>query len=128
MTQWDIKLPYVKPPLSMNDSEHWAPQARKRKEVRTTTALLARQAGIPHLETCEVRLLWCVSNRRRRDRGNMQATLKPAVDGLVDAGVIEDDAWWIVTREENAIVLVEKGREGVYLQVLGELGDVSCSA
>lgn len=120
MKQWDLKLPWTKPPLSLNDREHWAPRAKKQKEVRATTALLARQSRIPRLETCEVRLLWCVSNRRKRDRGNMQATLKPAVDGLVDAGVIKDDAWWIVTREENAIVLVEKGAEGVYLQVLGE--------
>lgn len=120
MTQWDIRLPWVKPPLSLNDTEHWAPRARKVKEIRRTTMLLAKRARIPHLETCEVRLLWLVSNRRKRDRGNMQATMKPAVDGLVDAGVIEDDAWWIVTREENAIMLVEKGKEGLYLQVLGD--------
>ena len=119
MTQWDIKLPWKRPPLSLNDREHWAPRAKKVKEVRATTALLARQAGIPRLETARVRLVWLVSDRRRRDRENIVATLKPAVDGLVDAGVVEDDAWWIVTESTCAIALVDRGCEGVFLQVLG---------
>ena len=127
MTQWDIKLPYPKPPLSLNDREHWAPRAKKQKDVRATTALLARQAGIPRLDTAKVRLVWLVSDRRRRDRENITATLKPAIDGLVDAGVVEDDCWGIVTESSCAIALVEKGREGVYLQVLGEPSGVSVS-
>lgn len=118
--QWDLKLPWVKPPLSLNDREHWAPQAQKKKEVRQTTALLARQAGIPKFETARVRLLWLVSDRRRRDRENITSTLKPAIDGLVDAGVVKDDCWWVVTESSCAIALVEKGKEGVYLQVLGD--------
>lgn len=121
MTQWDIKLPYKKPPLSLNDRDsHWAVTAKKRKEVRQTAALLARQAGIPRLDTARVRLVWLVSDRRRRDRENITATLKPAIDGLVDAGVVEDDCWWIVAESSCAIALVEKGKEGVYLQVLGD--------
>ena len=129
MTQWDIKLPYRKPPLSLNDRDaHWAVTAKKRKEVRQTAELLARRAGIPRLGTARVRLVWLVSDRRRRDRENITATLKPAIDGLVDAGVVEDDTWWIVTESSCAIALVEKGNEGVYLQVLGEPEDVSVSA
>lgn len=125
MTQWDLKLPWVKPPLSLNDREHWAPQAKKKKAVREASALLARQAGIPRLGTAKVRLVWLVSDRRRRDRENITATLKPAIDGLVDAGVVEDDCWWIVTESSCAIALVGKGEEGVYLQVLGEPEGVS---
>lgn len=121
MTQWDLKLPWVKPPLSLNDRDaHWAVTAKKKKDVRTTTALLARRAGIPRLETARVRLVWLVSDRRRRDRENITATLKPAIDGLVDAGVVEDDTWWVVTESSCSIALVEKGGEGVYLQVLGD--------
>lgn len=127
MTQWDLKLPWVKPPLSLNDREHWAPRAKKQKAVREASALLARQAGIPRLGTAKVRLVWLVSDRRRRDRENITATLKPAIDGLVDAGVVEDDCWWIVTESSCSIALVEKGREGVYLQVLGEPEGVSVS-
>ena len=125
MTQWDLKLPWVKPPLSLNDREHWAPQAKKKTAVREASALLARQAGIPRLGTAKVRLVWLVSDRRRRDRENITATLKPAIDGLVDAGVVEDDCWWIVTESSCAIALVGKGEEGVYLQVLGEPEGVS---
>ena len=117
--QWDIRLPYVKPPLSLNDREHWAPRAKRVKEVRTASALLARQAGIPRLESARVRLVWLVSDRRKRDRENIVATLKPAIDGLVDAGVIEDDAWWIVKESSCAIELVDRGCEGVFLQVMG---------
>lgn len=127
MTQWDLKLPWVKPPLSLNDREHWAPRAKKQKAVREASALLARQAGIPRLGTAKVRLVWLVSDRRRRDRENITATLKPAIDGLVDAGVVEDDCWWIVTESSCAIALVGKGEEGVYLQVLGEPEGVAVS-
>lgn len=127
MTQWDLKLPWVKPPLSLNDREHWGPRAKKQKAVREASALLARQAGIPRLGTAKVRLVWLVSDRRRRDRENITATLKPAIDGLVDAGVVEDDCWWIVTESSCAIALVGKGEEGVYLQVLGEPEGVSVS-
>ena len=119
MTQWDIQLPYRRPPLSLNDREHWAPRAAKTREVRRTTALLARQAGIPRLETARVRLLWLVSDRRRRDRENITATLKPAIDGLVDAGVLVDDSWWVVTESSCGIALVGRGGEGVFLQVIG---------
>lgn len=127
MTQWDLKLPWVKPPLSLNDREHWAPRAKKQKAVREASALLARQAGIPRLGTAKVRLVWLVSDRRRRDRENITATLKPAIDGLVDAGVVEDDCWWIVTESSCAIALVGKGEEGVYLQVLGDPEGVAVS-
>lgn len=119
--QWSLKLPYQRPPLHANQRLHWAAKARMTKRARELSALLARSEGIPACRQVRVRLLWCVSDKRRRDPSNIMPTQKPLVDGLVDAGVVPDDTPKWVQEEIPAIQLVEKGREGVYLQVIGEL-------
>ena len=119
--QWSLKLPYQRPPLHANQRLHWAAKARMTKRARELSALLARSEGIPACRQVRVRLLWCVSDRRRRDPSNVVPTQKPLVDGLVDAGVVPDDTPKWVREDMPVIQLVEKGREGVYLQVIGEL-------
>jgi crossover junction endodeoxyribonuclease RusA len=43
-----------------------------------------------------VQLHYVPSTKRRRDASNIVPTQKPAVDGLVDAGVVRDDtAEWV---------------------------------
>ncbi|MGH3703001.1 MAG: hypothetical protein ACRDT9_00090 [Agromyces sp.] len=76
-------------PLSMNDRMHHIVKAKKVAELRALMHAKARQ--IPDLGRCEVRLVWFVNTRRRRDDENIVATLKPLCDGLVDAEVVPDD-------------------------------------
>lgn len=87
---WRIDLPLTLP-LSMNDREHPMVKHRRVKAIRSAAAVLARQQKIPSLERIAVELHYCPRDRRRRDPLNLVATLKPAEDGLVDAGVIPDD-------------------------------------
>jgi len=37
--------------------------------------------------------MFFVPDRRRRDEANLIQSCKPAIDGVVDAGVIEGDHW-----------------------------------
>jgi len=88
---WTLALPYDKPPLSLNQRLHWAPKANLTKRLRTDVAVLARAHKIPALDRALVELHFAPRDQRRYDSDNIMASLKPAVDGLVDAGVLTDD-------------------------------------
>lgn len=90
-------------PLSLNDRQHWAAKARRSRRVRDAVALHARSLRIPELEHVHVRLVYEPATNRRRDPDNLWATAKPAVDGLVDAGVVPDDTAQFVTRWDPLI-------------------------
>jgi len=86
-----LRLPYVRPPLTLNQRLHWQAKRRLVANVRAAVRVLARSARIPALQRVEVELHYVPPDHRRRDGDNLTATSKPAVDGLVDAGVVPDD-------------------------------------
>lgn len=77
--------------LSANDRGHWAKRHRWTKEIRDTAFWFARQAKLGPYEAITVTAVIHPPDNRRRDAHNLLPTVKAAVDGLVDAGVIEDD-------------------------------------
>lgn len=77
--------------LSANERTHWSRRARVTRAWRSTTAALARDAGLPALQRAHVFAVLHHGDRRRRDPANSGPTVKAAVDGLVDAGVLPDD-------------------------------------
>ena len=82
--------------LSLNDRRHWANKARIAKDWRDTTAIIAGNHAIlsklpKPLGPSNVHVEFVVGTHRRRDADNAMATLKPMVDGLVDAGWCSDD-------------------------------------
>ena len=133
---WRIDLPVTRP-LSMNDREHWATKARRVREIREWTAREARTQGIPQLDHPRVILHYSPRDKRRRDVENLVPTSKAAVDGLVLAGVIEDDdaqhftptmpvlcdpngkagRLWIVVEEPCRTCGTEGTLDGIYRQV-----------
>ena len=90
LRHWVLNLPLTKP-LSLNSRQHWRVKAAEVATVREAARNLARAAKIPTLERISVELHYAPRDRRRRDSLNLIATLKPAEDGIVDAGVIPDD-------------------------------------
>lgn len=92
MTTWTMPLSYDKPPLNLNQRDHWGKTTGPRKTLRTEARLRAKSMGIPtgmpHITT---RLHYRAPDRRRRDEDNLIATAKPLWDGLVDAGIVPDD-------------------------------------
>lgn len=117
VTQWRLDLPYDKPPLSLNDSPTSSTGARLGraatiKRVRRDAGWLARSAGIPLLGRFSATLHWRPARNGRRDSLNLAATLKPLVDGLVDAGVCYDDDTSRYVGTEPRIHAAERGEPG----------------
>jgi len=115
---WRIELPYVKPPLSLNDRMHWRKKSSITSALRSATTLLLRAKRVPPLEYAVVRLEWVVPTRTRRDSDNPIATLKVCADALVDAGVLPDDTPQYVSKRETDIVY-EKGSARLTFIVTG---------
>lgn len=112
---WSLFLPYDRPPLSLNDSLPQSVGARRGrsaliKSVRHDGAWLARSAGIPPLGRFSATLHWRPARNGRRDAINLTATLKPLVDGLVEAGVCADDDTAHYVGTEPVIHPAEKGK------------------
>lgn len=76
-------------PLSLNARTHWAVKAKLNAQWRAFAKLSAMRW--PALPACDVTLTQYVHDKRRRDEDNIFGLLKPLCDGLVDAGVVEDD-------------------------------------
>lgn len=94
-----LELGYTSPPLSLNSRDHWATRHRKVQKLRSEVAVLARHHKVPACERVAVALVWQPRDRRRRDGDNPFPTIKSAVDGLVDAGVVPDDDHSRVTHQ-----------------------------
>lgn len=97
----EIELPLIagKPPLTLNQRLHWREKARRTGIVRGTVFVRAKAAKLGSHDHITVRLHFAPGDTRRRDQDNLVATLKPCLDGLVDAQVIPDDtpeyvAWY----------------------------------
>ena len=89
---WELTLPYAAPPLRANDRRHWGGQARIVAQIRRDTHHMAKFLHLPRgLERITVCLNWQPNTTRRRDRDGIYPTLKAALDGLVDYGMVADD-------------------------------------
>lgn len=87
-----IDLPFTSPPLSLNDRHHWAKRNRLNRTVRDITHALARNQRLDPIEVpVVVTLHYRQRVKRRIDKDNLYATIKPAIDGLRDAGVLAED-------------------------------------
>lgn len=103
MAVHEIRLPWSKPPLSLNDRGHWSAKARRTRDVRAVTAGFVRAAHIPHSTRISVRLTYHPKDGRRRDADNLVATYKAVCDAIVDAGVVTDDEPAFMTKHMPVI-------------------------
>lgn len=81
--------------LSANDKIHWAARSRLTKQLRQWGYLLGREGeGVARLglRHARVEMEFAYPDRRRRDRSNLAPTVKALMDGLIDAGLLPDDA------------------------------------
>lgn len=97
--------------LSMNDRGHWRKHNEAIKAWRHATRMqVARQrswwVGVDH-PPAMVCVTLDVPDKRRRDPANYFATVKPIVDGLVDAGLWPDDTPEWVTVVEPTLRIVK---------------------
>jgi len=92
LVQFTIRVPrpWV---LTSNQRLHWAPRSQRTKYIRSLARFETRSRfrGM-HLPaaSCEVWVTW--PDKRRRDTPNTYPTIKACIDGIVDAGLLSDDA------------------------------------
>jgi len=94
---WESRvLPLTRSKLiTANDKMHWAARSRLTKQLRQWGYLLGREGegfarlGLTH---ARVEMEFAYPDRRRRDRSNLAPTVKALMDGLIDAGLLPDDA------------------------------------
>lgn len=110
-----IDLPWTTPPLTANQRMHWAKRAAVVREVRNTTGWLAR--GAPKADRLVITLHYRPRDIRRRDSVNLFCLVKACVDGIVDAGVIDDDDTAHVSTPEPIIHTPEGKRAAMWLEL-----------
>lgn len=106
-----LKLPYEAPPATTNDVRgnkrgkgHHMTQHKDHADIARSIGWVAKAAKIPRVELCAIRLIWLLPGEPRVDNDALAVFLKAAKDGLVWAGVIEDDRCQIVVEDRMRIV------------------------
>lgn len=118
-TTYVLDLRMTKPPLNLNDRMHWAQRASITKDIRLRTRAIAGIEKLPkNAKSVKVRMMYRPRDKRRRDPSNLILTQKPALDGLVDYGLIPDDSPEYVEEMMPTITQPIKGQPGkVWLEV-----------
>lgn len=86
-------LTFTIPPaiwLSANARLHWAPAAKRTRELR----LMGKAGGVDlgwKFEVCHVAAFIGYPTNRKADPANAAPTVKALIDGMTDAGVWDDD-------------------------------------
>lgn len=102
-----IEFPPPAKALTMNQRLHWAQKAKLTQAWRSDTAwaAVARKPRLRDLPPCLVTVHLPVKGNRRRDPHNWFPTIKPIIDGLVDAGLWPDDTPdWVRCTEPVLVV------------------------
>ena len=128
-----IELPFPPKQLSPNARVHWREKAKvvaRYREDCGWAGVAAWRNGKPYRDKPPINLQYpvraavtfVVPDRRRRDLDNLLAMLKPAWDGLCDAGVLAgDDSARFSVGEVKVEVLHQDAHVVVELRVLGGL-------
>lgn len=89
-----LELPPPDAKLHAHNSGHWRSKAGAVKALRELAALVAHQHRIgPTWERAGITYRFFFGDNRQRDAANCVQSMKPAVDGVVDAGLIAGDNW-----------------------------------
>lgn len=114
-----LDLPLPPKECSPNARCHWAQKARAVKKARAMAATIAKAAmiGEPFKRAS---LHMHFYNARRTDNDNAIAACKPLLDGLQDAGVIDNDSGFIIHPPLQASGKASGGKRGLVLTVTEE--------
>lgn len=121
MTSYELDIPLWrgKVPLTLNQRLHHMEQHRRKSTIRAEVGWRAKAARIGCHQHTTVRLHFATGDRRGRDEDNLIATQKPAVDGLVDAGVLPEDTPQHLTWY-SPIIHTGPGTRRLWLEVITE--------
>lgn len=86
--------------LSPNGRAHWRKRHSATQTMKTAVIYMTRSALPPgHIPWARATITYrfYAPDRRGRDRDNYCAIMKPAVDGIVNGGLLTDDNWGVLT-------------------------------
>lgn len=75
------------------DRSHWAVGAKKKKNNTWLVAGLCREQGIKKVSTPPRLFITFYRKNKRTEKDNLLAQTKELLDGMVMAGVLDDDRW-----------------------------------
>ena len=78
---WEIPLPCLTPPLSLNQRIHWRKEASIKATLRDVGITYARKLHIPPMDRFTAQLHYLPRQERERDSENLTPCAKPIVDG-----------------------------------------------
>jgi Holliday junction resolvase RusA-like endonuclease len=80
--------------LSPNKRLHHMQLYTAKRIAKELAMFLVLEQGRPNVpyEKAHITITWVAKDKRRRDPDNLFAAMKPYIDGLVEAGLIEDDS------------------------------------
>jgi len=76
--------------MTSNQRKHWSHRALSSKALRRRGVLLARANRLPALARVSIEAVVSTPTNTRFDAANSYPTIKPLIDSLVSAGVLED--------------------------------------
>lgn len=114
---WLIEIPGRPAVLNTDRARHWTFAASSTKQTRTDAAWLAKQQRIPHLDAVAVIARPIYRDRRTSDVGAVFPAVKAAIDGLRDAGVLDDDDPTIVVQLTFDAPLLGQGRDALEITI-----------
>lgn len=90
---WTLVIPAPTAWISLNQRLHWAKKAELTRTWRLAASLAARKAGLPKgIPHVHITATVTKPSRRAFDVHNLLPSLKAAIDGLVDYGLVADDS------------------------------------
>ncbi len=93
---WQVFVPCRLWTLNEEIRQHWSWRQRVRREVRATATVHARLVTSPPPSCPVVVVFTPQALKLNQDAGGCVTVAKPALDGLVDAGVLPDDGPTVV--------------------------------
>ena len=104
--------------LSPNARMHHMQLYRAKRQAKDEAMALVLEQGRPDIpyEKAHITITWVAKDKRRRDPDNLFASMKPYIDGLVEAGLIADDSamhvsymlWYERGEKDNTIIEVKE--------------------
>ena len=75
-----------------NAKVHWTEYRKVKSEFDDAVAWYAEKQNVKFFEKCELEITYYMENRKK-DPDNILSSKKFILDGLVQAGVLENDGW-----------------------------------
>lgn len=104
--------------INANQRLFWRVRSARTKQWREAAKQRAIDMHLPHMRAAYILAELRFSTNQRRDPANWAPTAKACVDGLVDAGVFDDDNYRHVTGPDMRIgEKVPEQRRGIHLLI-----------